>query len=130
MNIAEVEAAAMVMEAMFDSIDNTVTSTGETLSSMLGSYVAAYETGGSSYIETQIRKENDRRDAALQLQKALTEAQVELLKKQAERIQAGGAMIEIDGKGLQPHLEAIMFEVLSACQIKANAEGMKFLVGT
>jgi hypothetical protein len=38
-------------------------------------------------------------------------------------------MISIDGKGLQPHLEAFMFEILSAIQVKANAEGMKMLVG-
>jgi len=30
---------------------------------------------------------------------------------------------------LQPHLEAFMFEILAAIQVKANAEGQKFLVG-
>jgi hypothetical protein len=36
---------------------------------------------------------------------------------------------QINGAGLQPHLEAFMFEILAAIQIKANAEGQKFLVG-
>jgi hypothetical protein len=38
-------------------------------------------------------------------------------------------LIQIDGTGLQPHLEAFMFEILSAIQVRATAEGQKFLVG-
>ncbi len=38
-------------------------------------------------------------------------------------------MIKVDGTGLQPHLEAFMFEILNAIQVRANAEGANFLVG-
>jgi hypothetical protein len=44
-------------------------------------------------------------------------------------MQRGDAMIQIDGAGLQPHLEAFMFEILAAIQIRANAEGAAFLTG-
>jgi hypothetical protein len=38
-------------------------------------------------------------------------------------------MISIDGTGLQPHLEAFMWEILGAIQVRANAEGSEFLLG-
>lgn len=37
--------------------------------------------------------------------------------------------IEVNGQGLQPHLEAFMFEILKAIQIRAVAQGAQFLVG-
>jgi TP901 family phage tail tape measure protein len=128
-DIAQIEASATIIKATFASIDNTITSTGTAINSMIGDYVKAYQTGGSNLIEDQIRKESQRRDEALTLQTTMTLAQVALIKQQTESLKAGNALIQIDGKGLQPHLEAFMFEILSAIQIKANAEGMKFLVG-
>ena len=131
-DIAQIEAAAVIMKATFASIDNTVTSTGNTISSMLGSYASSVSAGkgGTSFIEQQIRDESKRRDDALALQTKLVNAQVDQTVEQTKRLKAGDSLITIDGKGLQPHLEAFMFEILSAIQIKANAEGMKFLVGT
>jgi hypothetical protein len=35
----------------------------------------------------------------------------------------------VDGAGLQPHLEAIMFEILEALQVRVNAEGGDLLLG-
>jgi len=80
-------------------------------------------------IEDQIKKENERRASVLDQQKDLTYEQIENLRRQNERMARGDAMITIDGAGLQPHLEAFMFEILSAIQIRANAEGANFLVG-
>lgn len=44
-------------------------------------------------------------------------------------IQEAMPLIEIDGAGLQPHLESFMYEVLEAMQKKASEEGAKFLLG-
>jgi hypothetical protein len=129
LDIAEVEANAKKVEAAFKSIDNTISSTGDTLSKMLSVYVEALAGGGSSYVQDQIEQENRRRDEALALQKDLTEAQIAQMRAQTKALESGQAMIQIDGKGLQPHLEAFMFEILSAVQVKANAQGQKFLVG-
>jgi TP901 family phage tail tape measure protein len=128
-DIAQIEAAAQTIKVLFASIDNTITSTGETLVGMFDVWQKARSQGGTSFIEDEIKRESTRRDEALQMQKDLTQAQVDLLQQQVEAMKKGGAMIQIDGKGLQPHLEAFMFEILKQIQIKANAEGMKFLVG-
>ena len=38
--------------------------------------------------------------------------------------------IKITGDGLQPHLEAFMWEILKAIQVRVNADGLKMLLGT
>jgi len=42
---------------------------------------------------------------------------------------SGDAIIKIDGAGLQPHLEAFMWEILKAVQVRANRDGLAFLLG-
>lgn len=131
LDIANVEANAKKVEAAFKSIDNTITSTGTTLSSMMDSYATLVGAGkgGTSFAQQMIEEESKRRDEALKMQKELTAAQIAQMKAQTKAMESGQAMIQIDGKGLQPHLEAFMFEILAAIQVRANAEGQKFLVG-
>lgn len=131
LDIAQVEAEAQKVVAAFKSIDNTITSTGTTLSSLTSSFagIVGKGTGGSSVIESILRDENTRRNDALDMQKKLTEAEIDNIKARTAAIKNGDSMITINGAGLQPHLEAFMFEILAAIQVKANAEGQKFLVG-
>ena len=131
LDIADVEANAKIIEAAFQSINNTITSTGETLSSIVGSYGTLMAAGGSggNAIYDEMRAESRRRDEALVLQQALTAAEIANLNARTDSMNRGDAMIQIDGSGLQPHLEAFMFEILAAIQVKANSEGMKMLVG-
>lgn len=131
LDIANVEANAKIIEATFKSIDNTITSTGTTLTSLMGTWATLQGAGrgGTSFIEQQITDENRRRNEALVMQKEMTSAQIDNLKARTEAIKGGKAMITIDGKGLQPQLEAFMFEILKQIQVRANAEGAKFLTG-
>ena len=130
LDIANVEANAKIIDSIFDSIDNTITSTGNTLSSFVSS-LAGMQGGERNYgdIKKMSEEEMQIRRETFELQKQMTEAEIEAIKSRTQAMQRGDAMIKIDGAGLQPHLEAFMFEVLSAIQIRANAEGQKFLVG-
>lgn len=129
-DIAQIESATKTVEAAFKSVDNTITDTGKTLDSLMGTYADLMKSGkGTAFMEQMIEDENKRRDQALEIQKSLTEAQIENMKARTQAIQSGQAMISIDGKGLQPHLEAFMFEILKSIQVRANAEGAQFLVG-
>jgi len=47
----------------------------------------------------------------------------------AAALRRGDAMIRIDGDGLQPHLEAFMFEILESIQVRVNQEGQELLLG-
>lgn len=132
LDIANVEAQAQKVVAAFKSIDNTITSTGTTLSSITSSFTNMAISGtstGTGFLESIMRDENNRRSEALDMQKKLTDAEVDNIKARTEAMKRGDSMITINGAGLQPHLEAFMFEILAAIQVRANAEGQKFLVG-
>lgn len=128
---ARIEADAKVMVAAFDSVASTITSTGDVLKG-LQSQMSGFDNLSFSTqykIEAQIEKENKRRDDAFKLQKDLTEAQIAQMKAQTEAMLKGDGLIKIDGAGLAPHLEAFMWEVLKAIQIKVNKDGLKMLLG-
>ena len=128
LNIAQVEANAKVLEATFASIDTTITSTGDLLGNLFGSLK---DLGGieQSKIQTQIDLENKRRQDALDIQKTLAESQVDLVHAQIRAMERGDAMIQVDGTGLAPQLEAFMWEILKAIRVKANAEFSNYLLG-
>jgi TP901 family phage tail tape measure protein len=129
LDIAQAEAAAEQIKAAFESIGTTINSTGDAITSLFSTFAGVDDPSKSWEIERQIDEENKRRDAALEIQTRLTEQQIELLKARTRSLDRGEAIITIDGAGLQPHLEAFMFEVLAAIQIRATAEGVDFLMG-
>ena len=63
------------------------------------------------------------------LQKQLTIAQIDLIKQRASAMSSGDPMITVSGDGLQPHLEAFMWEILSAIQVRVNEDYGNFLLG-
>jgi tape measure domain-containing protein len=128
---AQLEADTKKVIASFESIDNTVNSTGELLGDLfklLGDY-DNLSFGSIRIIEDQIEQENARRQEALNLQKRLIEAQIEQIRAQTRNLEKGDPIIKIDGAGLQPHLEAFMFEILRTLQVRVNQDGLAFLLG-
>lgn len=130
-NVAEIEADTKKVIAAFESISATVESTGDVIGTSLG-LLKDSDQLSSSNLQTilgQIDLENKRRDEALQLQKRLTEAQIESLKARTRAMEKGDAMIKIEGDGLQPHLEAFMWEILRTIQVRVNRDGLEMLTG-
>jgi tape measure domain-containing protein len=133
LDIAQAQASAQVITATFESLGNTVTSTGDVISSALGALPnigGFYGLEQLELIEAQLDKENTYREDALKLQKDLTAATIENLRAKTQAMQSGNALIQIDGAGLQPHLEAFMWEILQTIQVRVNADGLDLLVGT
>ena len=128
LNVADLEAQTQQVEAAFDSINTTVNSTGDLLGSLFGNLAGADAYTKLEIIE-QIEAENKRRDAALELQRKLTEAEIENVQAKTRALDRGDSLIQIDGTGLAPQLEAFMWEVLKAIRIRANAEFQDFLLG-
>jgi len=127
-DIAEIESNAQIMEALADSIGATFTSTGDVISSLFGQIG---DLSGSELwaLQSQISKENERRDAALQLEQELTTAQIAYLAAKTEAMEKGDALIKISMEGVYPELELIMWEVIRRVQVQANAEGSELLLG-
>jgi hypothetical protein len=138
MELEELRLQSQQAISIIEGINNTITSTGETLTDLAGLLGGFSSTSSSGYREMMeiVEDESRRRDEALAMQRQLTEAQAELMDAQADAIRArteafdrGDAAIQIDGAGLQPHLEAFMWEVLQSIQTRVNAEGYDMLLG-
>jgi tape measure domain-containing protein len=133
LDIANVQADAQKVIAAFESINVTVTSTGEVIGSAFGALKdidGFYGLEKLQLIEKQLEKENSYREEALVLQKNLTQAQIDNLNARSQAIQGGNALVQIDGAGLQPHLEAFMWEILKTIQTRVNQDGLEMLLGT
>ena len=83
-----------------------------------------------SKINDQIEKENALREKSFALQQKLIEATIQEIELRTKAFANGDALIKIDGAGLQPHLEAFMWEILRTIQTRVNADGLKLLLGT
>ncbi len=131
LNIASLEANTKIATALIEGISNTITSTGDVLGGLFDQFGNFDKMGFSEQwkIVEQINTENKLRQEAFDLQKKLTEAQIAMMKAQTDALVNGDSLIKIDGTGLAPHLEAIMWEVLKAVQVKVNKDGLKLLLG-
>lgn len=128
--IANIEAATERLKMSFTSLDAGIKSTENTL---LGFWDVlsggGLDIGQTMMMERYLDDENRRREEQFDLQKKLVEQQIELGKIKLEQLESGDALIKIDGSGLAPHIEAIMWEILEAIQVRANATGAEFLLG-
>lgn len=131
LDIANLEANTQRVIASFESINTTIGSTENLIGDIIG-LLADYDSLNYSAIrilEQQLDLENQRRQEALDLQKALTEAQIEQIRAQTQALERGDSIIKVDGAGLQPHLEAFMWEILRTIQVRVNQDGLKLLLG-
>ncbi len=132
LNVAEIEADIRRVEAAFGSLNAGIESTGTTLSNLFGlltSFDGSLLSETGKLLTDQIRDEQRYRDKQFQLQEELIRAQVDNLRAKTDALQRGDAMIQIDGAGLQPHLEGFMWEILRAIQVRVNEDGLDMLLG-
>lgn len=131
LNIAEVEAQTKRVEAAFESINTTINSSGDVLKTIFDSFkdFDSLSFRAEEILRKQIDSENAIRQQAIDLQKRLTEAQVAQLRAQTRALEKGDSIIKVDGAGLQPHLEAFMWEILRAIQVRVNQDGLQLLLG-
>jgi len=129
-NTAQIEADTKRVETIFESINSTVKDTGGQLSDLFKNLLSPEAIGRKGLeIANQIEKENQRRDEVLELQKETVEAQVELMRSRTKALDRGDAIIKISGDGLAPYLEAFMWQILEAIQVRASQEGLELLLG-
>jgi tape measure domain-containing protein len=133
LEIAQAVADAQKFESAIEALATTVESSSGVIQSLFG---AIANIGGPDnlrkleIITDQLEIENKIRREALDLQRTLIESQIDLNNARTASFQRGNALIQIDGKGLQPHLEAFMWEILKTIQTRVNQDGLELLVGT
>jgi len=132
LKIAELEETTKRIQSNFESLDNTINSSADVIKSLFAQIGQFDQLGfqAQNMIEDQLDAENKLRREAFELQKKLTEAQIQNLEAQTANMNKGDAIIKIDGAGLQPQLEAFMWEILKSIQTKVNSQGLAMLLGT
>ncbi len=128
-NIEQVKAATEQIKAAFESVNTSIVSTGDVLSSLFNNISDDLSVSRYMDIISATRKESDRRDQAFALQEKLTTAQVELLTEQRRQLETGGALIKISADGLEPELEAFMWKIIERIQIRGVESASEFLLG-
>jgi len=128
-SMAQIQADADKWVATAGTISSGFDSIADSLSAAYGALSPDLHWEDFRRIIKRIDRELDQRDRLLDMQEETVRAQVDYLEARTQAMQDGQAMIEIDGAGLQPHLEAFMWEILSAIQTRVNEEGMDMLLG-
>lgn len=130
---AELEQQTERVLAAFESIDNTISDTGRTVSSLTSTF-ANLDFDEASWsqiraVKEALRSEEKRRDEAAKKQQELIDTQINAEQERAEAFSRDGVKIEVNADGLEPHLESIWFEIMKVIQVRANEEGAEFLLG-
>ena len=131
LNTEELKFKTEIVKSAFESINTSIDSTGKLLGDLfkqLGDKTLTFSEQWA--LEDQIEKENALREKAFKLQEKLTEATIAQINAQLKAYSNGDALIKIDGAGLQPHLEAFMWEILRTIQTRVNQDGLKLLLNT
>jgi len=130
-DVAQIQADAQTVVAAFDSINTSIDSTAATLMALYG--LLGDQDSNLSWFSQELQRaiamEESYRQQSFELQQQLIEAQIELLRQRAEALERGDALIQVDGAGLQPHLEAFMWEILRTIQVRVNEDGLEMLLG-
>jgi hypothetical protein len=134
LEIAEVEANAQIVTAAFGTLASAFDSSGQVISSAIDAYAQTSDdlfdlTGKRSFLEDVIKQELALREKSMNITSDLIYTQIQYMQEKIRQMQRGEALIQIDGAGLQPHLEAFMWEILSAIQMRVNEEGHAMLFG-
>lgn len=125
----KLETDAERVKSVMEGISTTVQSTGDTISSLFGTLTEADSWSEKWQIENQISSENEERKKTLELQKRLTEAEIQRIQAQTRRLNQGDTMIKIQADGLEPEIEAFMWKILGKIQTRANASMQDYLLG-
>jgi hypothetical protein len=130
LQIANVEAQAQQFEAIMQSLNTSIESTGDTL---LGLATLFSETsnkfGVGSEIASILRKEEERRAKAFEQQKALIDAQLTYLRVSTEKLASGDALITINAEGIEEELRTVLFKIIELAHIEASKEAGPLLLG-
>ncbi len=127
---AQLDAQAERVTAAFDSINNTVTETSNNVSSLFGLMAEPNLTLRTKFaLEEQIEEENRVRREQLALQKQLIEAEVRQINARTKLLGQGGGEVKITSQGLEPALEAFMFQVIDKVRVSVASSYDDFLLG-
>jgi tape measure domain-containing protein len=130
LDIAEVEANAKIAEKLMDSLAATYSSDVKLIGDILGSLSAEGNTLSDKFKMSMALAANERVEELHQAQMKLVQAQIEYMQMKTAQMAQGNPLISIESDGLEPELEAFMWQILKKIQVKMSQEGSDFLLGS
>ena len=127
LDIAQVEANAKKVEAVMQAVSSEFESTGSTITSLFSDLNNMDYGLTRSLIEKQIREESEMRTENHEKTMEMLDQQIRREKLLNDKMEKGEAIATVEAAGLEPHLEAIWFEVMKAIQIRGTEDGLEFL---
>ena len=128
LDIAQVEAATKQLEAVAGNVSEMFADTGKTITGLFNEWDSDASFSEVWAIQSALREEAETRKQMAKTQEKLANAQIKYMNAKTNRIKSGDAMITVNGDGLQPHLEMIMWELLKVIQIRMSEEGVDSLL--
>lgn len=127
-DIAEIENLFETLRTQSDNIRAMFESTGDVLVGLAGALGDISSLARLEVFEL-MKEESARRDLLLAEQQKLTEAQVKYLDARTEAMNKGQGIITVEASGLQVELQLVLQRIVELAQIRANEEGLNFLLG-
>jgi TP901 family phage tail tape measure protein len=127
--VAEIEAEAKQVVAAFESIGETIAALAGQTDALMTAWSGAESMRDKWTAEEWINRNLDMQEAALKKQGELIDAQIKLIEERTEALKKGDALIKIESDGLEPFLEAFMWEILKRIQTRVNEDGLELLLG-
>lgn len=128
LNIANVEANARIAQAAIESIVGTFEADTKLIADLLGQLGDGFSEADKVRIDLA-NEANKRINELHDAQMKLIQAQVEYMSAKTAAMASGNPVVTIQAGGLQPHLEAFMWEILKQIQVKMAYDGGDMLVG-
>jgi hypothetical protein len=127
--VAEIEGETKQVQAAFESIGTTIESLTQQTTDLVGVWAGAASGYDKLKISNWIDKSFDMQEEAIKKQGELIDAQVKNINAKTDALKRGDSLIKIESDGLAPHLEAFMWEILRAIQMRVNEDGLDLLLG-
>jgi hypothetical protein len=129
LDVTSIQANTAIGTEALQTFDSIITATSKNIGELFGLLVSNPDSPFVDQLLEQIERENELREEQAALFKEYVELWMGYLEAKTEALKKDDALIKIDGAGLQPHLEAFMWEILSPIQGRVNEEGLELLVG-
>lgn len=132
LKVSDIEAQTERIKASFDSLNEGIASTGETLVGLVETFGSLSVLGaGDAYefIKGLIEDENARRQQEFDLQSQLVNAQISYMQAQTDRLSSGEALITINGTELIPSLQLVLSDIVQLAHVEASEFANSFLLG-
>ena len=126
--ITSIKEAEQTLRTFSDNTTKMFLDTGDVISAAIGQ-LGKLEGLDKYHVEDIIKADLAIRQSLAESQIKMNNFQMEYIKSRTDAINRGDGMITINAQGLEPELELVLHKIIQLTQIKANEEGLAFLLG-